>query len=763
MSKRLVIIVFCFFLIATTQLQGQNRQPLSVVLKTIEVSHGINFTYADINVVQKNVSIPKTDLKLNELIIYLEHETGLVFEKLSTDTFAIRKLEFTDITKTQFLEEVVLKNYLTQGILLNDDGTTLLKLNEFGILPGLIEPDVLQTIQALPGIISVDERVSNLNIRGGTHDQNLILWDGIKMYQSGHFFGLISPFNRSLIDNVVISKNGTSAKYGDGVSGIIDMQSSNKRSNTFSGELGMNLIAADGFVKIPLSNKIEFQLAARRSLTDLYETPTYNQYFKRIFQDSDLTNTSENVSVNNERLYFYDLSSKLIYDISKKDKLAFSFLNIYNSLDYQETINNNNFDISSNSNLSQGSLAFSTQYTRNWSNQFKTIASFYYSDYDLYAKNQDLNNNQKLIQENEVLDGGLKLQAIYNIDKNLNYSGGYQFTEVGIGNLEDVDNPEFRRYIKEVVRTHSIYNELLFKSNSGNTHARLGLRANYIEKFSDFFFEPRISINQTFLKDFRIEILGELKSQTTSQIIDLQNDFLGIEKRRWVLANNKDIPLIQSQQISTGIHYNKNGLLVSLEGYYKYVDGITSPSQGFQNQYQFVNVIGAYNVRGVDFLINKQFSAFSTWLSYSFSKNNYKFADLNNNNSFPNNLDIRHQLTLAGTYTINNLKVALGLNWHSGRPTTSVNNNISANTSTINYNSPNSENLPDYWRSDFSATYNIKLSKTYKGHFGISVWNIFDTRNVLNSYYTKDSNSNLVKIENTSLSITPNVSFRVSF
>ncbi|WP_223033016.1 TonB-dependent receptor plug domain-containing protein [Hanstruepera marina] len=762
MSKRLVI-VFCFFLIVVTQLQGQNKQPLSDVLKTIEVSYNINFTYADVNVVQKNVNSPKTDIKLNELIVYLEHETGLVFEKLSNNTYAIRKLEFSDITKTQFLEEVVLKNYLTQGILLNDDGTTLLKLNEFGILPGLIEPDVLQTIQALPGIISVDERVSNLNIRGGTNDQNLILWDGIKMYQSGHFFGLISPFNRSLIDNVVVSKNGSSAKYGDGVSGIIDMQSSNKRSNTLQGELGMNLIAADGFVKIPLSNKIEFQFAARRSLTDLYETPTYNQYFKRIFQDSDLTNNTENVSVNNERLYFYDLTSKLIYDISKKDKLAFSFLNIYNSLDYEEAINNNSLDISSNSNLSQGSLAFNTQYTRNWSTKFKTIASFYYSDYDLYATNQDLNNNQKLIQENEVIDGGLKFQAIYNIDKNLNYSGGYQFTEVGIGNLEDVDNPEFRRYIKEVIRTHSIYNELFFKSNSGNTHARLGLRANYIEKFSDFFFEPRISINQTFLKDFRLEILGELKSQTTSQIIDLQNDFLGIEKRRWVLANNKDIPLVQSQQISTGVHYNKNGLLVSLEGYYKYVEGITSRSQGFQNQYQFVNAIGAYNVRGVDFLINKQFSTFSTWLSYSFSKNNYTFADLNNGNSFPNNLDITHQLTLAGTYTINNLKVALGLNWHSGRPTTFVNNNTSANTTTINYNSPNSENLPDYWRSDFSATYNIKLSKTFNGHLGVSVWNIFDTRNVLNSYYTKDSNSNLVKIENTSLGITPNVSFRVSF
>lgn len=762
MNKRFVI-VFCFFTIVVHRLQAQIEQPLVQILKSIETTYSISFSYANINV--ENVSIPEysSKLELDEIISYLESESGLVFKKLSSNSFAIRKLDFSDITKTQYLKEVVLNNYLTKGILLNNDGTTLLQLTEFGILPGLIEPDVLQTIQALPGIISVDERVSNLNIRGGTHDQNLILWDGIKMYQSGHFFGLISPFNPSLIENVIVSKNGTSARYGDGVSGIIDMQSSNKRTNSFNGALGMNLIAADGFIKIPISKKIEFQFAARRSLTDLYETPTYNQYFKRIFQDSDLTNSSENVSINNERLYFYDLSSKIIYDISKKDKLTFSFLNIYNTLNYEESITNNNLNISSNSVLSQSSLAFSSQYIRNWNSKLKTSLEFYYSDYDLNATNQDLINSQKLIQENDVLDSGIKLQVTYNIDKNLNYSGGYQFSEVGVGNLEDVDNPEFRRYIKEVLRTHSIYNEFLFKSNSSKTRARFGLRANYIEKFSNFFLEPRISLNQTLSNNFRIEILGELKSQSASQIIDLQNDFLGIEKRRWVLANNEDIPLIQSQQISTGIHYNnKNGLLVSLEGYYKHVDGITSRSQGFQNQYQFVNSIGSYSIKGIDLLINKQLKHFSTWLSYSYSKNNYKFPELNNGKSFPNNMDIRHQLSLAGTYNLNNLKLALGLNWHSGRPTTNTTIN-NTNSSSIAFDTPNNENLSDYWRTDFSSTYEVKLSKKIKAYFGASIWNIFNTKNILNTYYIKDSNDNITKIENTSLGITPNAMLNISF
>ena len=82
-------------------------------------------------------------------------------------------------------------------------------------------PDILQKIQAIPGISSINESISNINIRGGSNDQNLLLWDGIKMYHSGHFFGLISAFNPYLTDKVTLTKNGTSSQYNDGVSGTI--------------------------------------------------------------------------------------------------------------------------------------------------------------------------------------------------------------------------------------------------------------------------------------------------------------------------------------------------------------------------------------------------------------------------------------------------------------------------------------------------------------------------------------------------------------
>jgi TonB-dependent Receptor Plug Domain len=763
-SVFLYILLFFFsFLNAEAQSIKEEQQTLISFLKKVETQYNVQFSYADANLKEKTITIPAQKLSFKELLIYLENNTNLIFEILNDTFIVIKKRKEPNQFYTQLLDEVVLTDYLTKGISLKNDGTTILKSNTFGILPGLIEPDVLQVIQALPGIQSVDERVSNLNIRGGTHDQNLILWDGIKMYQSGNFFGLISAFNPYLTQNVIVSKNGTSAMYGDGVSSIIDMRSSNKISNSASGGAGFNLINADVYAKIPLSKKTEIQLSARRSVTDLILTPTYDQYFKRIFQDTDLTKNQNNSISRNEKFYFYDVTAKLLYDISKKDKLRVNFLNVFNNLNYEEQSRINNVDEVLNSKLSQSNLATSIEYTREWNTRFSTSIQLYLSNYNLEATNFDVINNQRLIQQNEVIDNGLKVHYKYRINDNLFLNGGYQFTEVGISNLEDLNNPVFRRLIKEVLKTHAVFNDIKFVSNSQNTNLRLGIRANYFDKFSETSIEPRLSFNQRFLDHFRLEVLGELKSQTTSQIIDLQNDFLGIEKRRWILSNNSNIPIIKSKQLSTGIHFNKNNLIISAEAYIKQVDGITTRSQGFQNQYQFVNAIGSYKVKGVDFLINKQFNNVSTWLSYSYSKNDYTFKGLNSNKEFPNNVDIRHTFTFAGTYSINKFKFALGMNWRSGKPFTQPDAINPLANNFINYNAPNSSNLDDYLRADFSSTYTFKVADNSNAIVGFSLWNILDKANIINTYYSINDDNTISKVEILSLGITPNFSFRVKF
>lgn len=764
------IYILLFFLnigILKAQTIQKEKQSLAEVLKILETKYNIRFSYADVTITDKMLALPDSNLSMEDAINLLKTETNLSFEILDNRFVVIKVFDtYSDSITTQRLEEITITNYLTKGITQLNDGTTTIKPETFGILPGLIEPDILQTIQALPGILSVDETVSNINVRGGTHDQNLFLWDGIKMYQSGHFFGLISSFNPYTTKRVNVFKNGTRAKYGDGISSVIDMQLSNKIDHEFKAGVGFNLINADAFAKIPLSKKTELQLSTRRSITDLMVTPTYDQYFKRIFQDSDLTSTKDDsYSISqNEDFYFYDITAKFLYDITKSDKVRVHFLQVNNDLNYDEQSTINDTNEALNSRLSQQNLAVGITYTKNWSERLSTTSQVYVSKYNLDATNFDVLNNQRLIQENEVQDGSAKFDINYIASQNVNINGGYQFSEIGVANLEDVNNPDFRSYIKEVIRSHAIYAESSWLSNNANSHLKFGTRVNYHKKFEMFLVEPRFSFSQRFFNHFRFEILGELKSQTTSQIIDLQNDFLGIEKRRWMLSDNENIPVIKSKQISIGIHFNKNKLLISAEAYIKYVDGITTRSQGFQNQYQFVNAVGSYQIKGVDFLLNKQFNdLISTWFSYTYSKNDYTFKTLNNGNPFPNNADIRHAISLAGTYTYNNIKLALGLNWHSGKPNTTPVLNNEVVDGLIQYEPPNSSNLKDYLRADFSTTYEFNISDHTRAILGTSIWNITNKKNILNTYYTLENQDMVSKVENQSLGITPNLSFRLQF
>ena len=240
------------------------------------------------------------------------------------------------------LQAVMVHNYLTTGISKQLNGAFEVEISELGLLPGLTEPDVLQTIQTLPGVQSINETVSDINVRGGTNDQNLVLWDGIKMYQTGHFFGLISAFNPFLSKSVTLIKNGTTAALSDGVSSVIDIRSKDNHATQFSGGAGINMINADVFFRIPLAKKLTLQLSGRRSITDLIKTPMFNNYFERAFGNTEVTQQSpvgSDTTINSdENFYFYDIGADLIYDITKKDKLRIHFLTLFNELDYQENI-----------------------------------------------------------------------------------------------------------------------------------------------------------------------------------------------------------------------------------------------------------------------------------------------------------------------------------------------------------------------------------------------------------------------------------------
>ncbi|MDC6352591.1 carboxypeptidase-like regulatory domain-containing protein [Zeaxanthinibacter sp. PT1] len=668
------------------------------------------------------------------------------------------------------LDEVVVYNILTTGIAEMPDGSLELDLDRFGILPGLSEPDILQSVQALPGIRSIDETVSDINIRGGTNDQNLILWDGIKMYQSGHFFGLISAFNPYLTKKVTLIKNGTSAQYGDGVSGIILMETHDRVDDKAFGGAGFNLISGDAYAYVPLSGKLGFQWSARRSVTDFLDTPTYKQFFSRAFQDTEVKGDSgaDTDITQEEDFYFYDFTAKLMYDINELHKARISFIHINNDLAYTETDNQN--DRENQSTLDQTNLSFGAVLHSDWTDNFHSRINTYYTRYNLDARTSTNDEEQQLFQNNRVLESSIKVNTWYDLSDELSWHNGYQFSEVGITNTTTVTQPPFNSSIKGVIRTHAPYSELEYKTTNGGLMARGGARVNFIENldtFSEVIIEPRLNLSMALTPNWRLSAMGEFKNQTTNQVIDLEQNFLGIEKRRWILSDNQGLPVTKSKQGSLGFNYEKNKWYMGLETFYKQVEGISTATQGFQNQDQFNGEIGSYDVKGVEFLLNHQADRISAWVSYTYNENTYTFEDINPNR-FPNNLDIRHAATLAGTYTYNQFKLGLGLHYRTGKPYTEPqegNNIIDLNVfpNRIRYQEPNSSRLPDYLRADASAVYEFKIGQGIDASVGASVLNLLNKKNLLNVYYRLNEQDEVERVESASLGLTPNISARIKF
>ncbi|MEH6511790.1 MAG: carboxypeptidase-like regulatory domain-containing protein [Maribacter arcticus] len=659
----------------------------------------------------------------------------------------------------QELDEVIVTQFLTTGLNKLSDASIELNPAKLGILPGVSEPDILQAIQALPGIKSVDETVSDINIRGGTNDQNLILWDGIKMYQTGHFFGLISAFNPYVTQKVSIIKNGTSALFGGGVSGTLNMHTLEELPVTYTGGAGLNLISGDIYGEIPITENLAVQVSARRSYTDFLNTPTYTTFSEKAFQDSEVDNESE--------FYFYDFTAKLIYEVNPYHQVSVSMINMSNNLNYFETTNDS---IAPNrSNLNQDNFSIGSQLQSEWTDDFTSQLSFYYTQYDLDALSISNNDAQQLKQNNLVKESNLKLSTNYKLKQHLDWMNGYEFTETGIENTTNVNQPPFASNIKGVIRQHGLFSELKYSSENEKLTGIIGGRINYFENlntFKEYIFEPRINVTYELLPNFKTEVLGEFKSQVTNQIIDLEQNFLGIEKRRWILSDGDALPVTKSKQGSIGFNYDTDKLYVGIDGFYKEVSGINVYTQGFQNQNQFDGEIGSYTVKGAEFLINTKNNDYSAWLSYTFNKNDYKFDALIPA-TFPNNLDVRHSVTLAGNYTIGNLKLGLGLNYKSGKPFTQPDENDPIDETVfpneINYVESNSSRLPEYVRADASAIYTLKLSDKVKATLGASVLNFTNRRNTLNTYYRIQDDNTIEIIERVSLGLTPNASFRVQF
>lgn len=664
------------------------------------------------------------------------------------------------VANQQQLAAVYLQQYLVKGVDKLNSGEYRIDFDKFSTLPGLIEADVLQAVQAFLGIQSVNETVSNINIRGGTHDQNLILWDGIKMYQSGHFFGLISVFNPQMNQQVVLTQNGTQSQWTDGVSGTIAMKTAGHVNPKFKANLGVNLINADLFLDLPITQQSSLQVAGRKSLSDLFTTPTFDAYFDRIAQNTEVTQQQANTVNTDQSFDFYDTSLRYLHRISDKDRLRANFLLINNKLVFTENAVLSSAVESRQSQVTQNSIAAGLQYIRDWSPNFQTELQAYNTDYILEAINANVQFSQRFLQENSVSETGAKALAHWQFNDRFKFSGGYQFIETKVRNLDDVDNPVVRTLSGEVVRIHSGFAGVALADQNSNWSGNLGGRYSYIPKFEEHIIEPRLRLAYAFTPELSAELMGEFKHQVTTQVINFQNDFLGVEKRRWRLANDSTIPILKSKQASFGLNYKKGDFLIGATAFIKDVNGITARSQGFLNQFEFSEANGDYQAYGLDLLIRQNLWRLQLWSSYSYLDNTYDFPSLLAER-FPSNFDITHTVSAGIAYDHKGFKASIGANWRTGRPFTLPVPGSEIVGGNVNYGFPNQNNLDEFLRIDASAAYRFQTGRM-RFQVAASVWNLTNRKNVLNRFYSVVSEQ-LTQVNQSSLGLVPNVALRMFY
>jgi len=217
--------------------------------------------------------------------------------------------------------------------------------------------------------------------------------------------------------------------------------------------------------------------------------------------------------------------------------------------------------------------------------------------------------------------------------------------------------------------------------------------------------------------------------------------------------------------VSLGFLFSNRGWKLDIDGYLKRIDGITALSLGFLNPTDSGFHIGEQKVLGLDFYLKKDFKRLQTWISYSYGDVENRFEGLNNEDYFTSNTNIKHVFTLAGAYQIGKFELAGAWKWRTGKPYTK--GSLSNNTSTINFNSINTENLPNYHRLDFSSSYSFNFSPKHalKGKFEVSLRNVYNRKNHLTKEYTGNNTLNdpIEAVDKFSLRFTPNFLFRLYF
>jgi len=649
-------------------------------------------------------------------------------------------------------------------------GTNKFQVAEILKVPVLFgEKDILKTIQLLPGVISGGEGSSGFYVRGGAIDQNLILLDEAPVYNASHLFGFFSTFNSDAIKEMTLYKGGMPPQYGGRLASVLDISMLDGNKKRFSAKGGIGLIASRLALEGPLKkDKGSFMISARR---------TYADMFLKLSKDS---------SINSSSLYFYDLNVKTNYQFNEnntvylsgyfgKDVLGYSDLfgfdwgNATATLRWNHVFNPRLF---SNTSLIYGDFNYNVDVFDDDANFniASLIRSFTFKqDFHFYAKSNHLFQfgvsalKQKISPANFISRdtstlsslesesrSGLEVNAYashdWKISERLNMLYGLRFSTfmvLGPGAFNEYDSEG------DIISSTNYSNNALVKQY--------------------YILEPRVSLN------FKLNPFSSLKAsynRNSQNLHLLTNSTASLPTDVWVMSSQNIRPQLADQGAFGYFKTFKDDQFeFSAELYYKtmqnQIDFKANADIQANPNVEADLLYGKGRAYGLELFLKKRSGKLNGWVSYTLSRSERQFDEIDQGNWFSARQDRTHDLSVVAMYQINDRwSFSSTFVYSTGNAVTFPSGKYIIDEKPVwYYTERNGSRMPDYHRLDLGFTFEPKSKGRIKSTWDFGLYNAYNHKNAyLIDFRENEANRNVTEAYKISLfGIIPSVTWNFKF
>jgi len=695
-----------------------------------------------------SLTLPKGKVKLTfSFVGYApdQHEINL-----TSDTVIHSKLqpsiELDEVVITDSKSELKVKS--SQMSVVEISSKTIKALPVF-----LGEVDVLKAIQLMPGVQSGTEGSSGIYVRGGGPDQNLMLLDGVPVYNASHLFGFFSVFNADAIQDVKLIKGGFPARYGGRLSSVLDIRLKEGDSKQFKGEGSVGIISSRLTIEGPIiKDKTSFIVSGRRTYIDLLARPFIKLYQKQ--NDLDDFNLG---------YYFGDLNAKINHKFSDRSRI---FLSMYAGQDKFSMREKNTFDEGYSDTefyLKWGNITTALRWNYMINNKLFSNTTITYSKYEfslgeeMIEKFQNKKTDERLKYSSGIDDIAVNLDFDYflNPSNNIKFGGSYinHTFNPGVFAYRGEDSVDVSEILSKTFGDKKIQASDIALYAEDDIKITNQLQANIGVRYSGFlvnsqyyhYLEPRLSARMLISDKWSVKAAY---SQMNQYIHLLTNANLGLPTDLWLPATDKIKPQRSVQYAVGSVYAINKDIDISIEGFYKTMDNLIEYKEGasffeFTENWQDKVEIGKGWSYGMEVLLQKNYGNTTGWIGYTMAWSERQFENISFGKRFPYKYDRRHDISVVVTHKFND-KIDVGATWvyGTGNATTlgierynSVFNNMTdnqfnyyGNNGIVYFDMRNNYRMPAYHRLDVSINFH-KQKKWGQRVWSLGMYNAYNRKN----------------------------------